>query len=413
MFTIGYYDDSAGHGGTTQYLVELLSALDRRRFRPVVFSPSPSGWHEQVIALGAEVVVGPPRSGTGPSASPLTPVLPIRPTAPPAAGLLTSLRQAVGWHRGLRREIASIAELFRRCPVDLLHSNNVGEEAAPIAARVAAVPRIVGTLHVDPSYDLLGAHDAPRYRALQRRSLTALDLAIAVSDSTASMWRHHLGLTPTDAPKTVVIPNGIRLDRLARRRDMAAAKADLGLPATDLVIGSIGRLDYAKGYIDLIEALPAVVAAVPEVRFVHAGQGPLAETLRREAARLGVAERITWLGFRPDVRDLLEAADVYVQPSWCEAQGLGVLEAAALSVPVVATAVGGLPETLHDGQAGWLAAPRDPAALAQRLIEALQSPELRRRHATALLDRVHRHYTQDHMVTTTMAQYDRLLSEIA
>ncbi|MBK9550495.1 MAG: glycosyltransferase [Gemmatimonadetes bacterium] len=192
------------------------------------------------------------------------------------------------------------------------------------------------------------------------------------------MWRTHLGLTANEPPPTVVIPNGIRLDRLARRHDVAAAKAALGLPPTDLVIGSVGRLDYAKGYIDLIEALPTVLSAVPEVRFVHAGQGPLAETLRREAARLGIAERITWLGFRPDVRDLLEAADVYVQPSWCEAQGLGVLEAAALSVPVVATAVGGLPETLDQGQAGWLASPRDPRrALALHLIDALRSPALR------------------------------------
>jgi hypothetical protein len=61
-------------------------------------------------------------------------------------------------------------------------------------------------------------------------------------------------------------------------------------------------------------------------------------------------------------------------------------------------------------QAGWLASPRDPAALALHLIDALRSPALRLRHATALLDRMHRHYTQDHMVTTTMAQYDRLLS---
>jgi glycosyltransferase involved in cell wall biosynthesis len=219
----------------------------------------------------------------------------------------------------------------------------------------------VGTLHVDPSYDLLGEHDAPRYRALQRRSLTSLDLAIAVSESTASMWRTHLGLTANEPPPTVVIPNGIRLDRLARRHDVAAAKAALGLPPTDLVIGSVGRLDYAKGYIDLIEALPTVLAAVPEVRFVHAGHGPLAETLRREAARLGV-ESGSPGSASSDVRDLLEAADVYVQPSWCEAQGLGVLEAAALSVPVVATAVGAC-RRRWTRRAGWprpVTPPRSP-----------------------------------------------------
>lgn len=413
MFTIGYYDDSAGHGGTTQYLVELLSALDRRRFRPVVFSPSPASWHDGVRELGAEVVTGPPGPRPPSTAAPHDPAMPIRPVAAVRPSAIAALRRTVGWHRGLRREIASLAALFRRHPVDLLHSNNVGEEVAPIAARAAALRRVVGTLHVDPSYDLLGAHDAPRHRTLQRRSLAALDLAIAVSASTATMWRAHLGLRPDDPPPMVVIPNGIRIARLVRRQDTAAAKAALGIPATDLVIGSVGRLDYAKGYADLLEALPAVLAAVPQARLVHAGRGPLDEALQREAERLGIADRITWLGFRADVRDLLEAAEVYVQPSWCEAQGLGVLEAAALEVPVVAAAVGGLPETLADGEAGWLVRPRDPAALAASLVDALQHPDRRRHHAAALLTRLHQHYTQDHMVTNTMAQYDRLLAEAA
>ena len=82
-------------------------------------------------------------------------------------------------------------------------------------------------------------------------------------------------------------------------------------------------------------------------------------------------------------------------------------------MPVVATAVGGLPETLADGQAGWLAAPRDSTSLAACLLEALQAPDLRRLHASALLTRLQQHYTQDHMVTTTVAQYDRLFVEAA
>lgn len=208
----------------------------------------------------------------------------------------------------------------------------------------------------------------------------------------------------------VVIPNGIRLERLVRRRDASSAKRALGIPETDLVIGSLGRLDYAKGYADLLEALPSVLMAVPHARFVHAGSGPLAATLKAEAERVGIASRVTWLGFQNEVRDLLEATDVYVQPSWCEAQGLGVLESAALDVPVVATAVGGLPETLAFGAAGWLSPPRDSRALGSRLVEALQTPALRQTFAAALRARLHHHYTQDLMVARTMRQYERLRS---
>jgi glycosyltransferase involved in cell wall biosynthesis len=294
--------------------------------------------------------------------------------------------------------------------VDLLHTNNVGAEPAPIAARRAGVPRLLGTLHVDPSYDLVGAERARRFLRLQQRSMAALDRAIAVSADTALAWRTHLGLRDTDRPPMVVIPNGIRLDRLTRRRPIAEAKRALGLEPEDLVIGSLGRLDYAKGYADLIEALPTILANVPRARFVHAGRGPLAEALALEASRLGIEQRVLWLGFRSDVRDLLEATDVYVQPSWCETQGLGVLEAGALGIAAVTTTAGGLPETVGDSS-GWTVPPRAPEALAATIIAVLGNQADRERMGLRFQARVRAKFSHDRMVADTMLQYDALLTQ--
>lgn len=410
MLTLGYYDDSAGHGGTTQYLVELISALDRRRFRPVVFSAAPAPWHEAIRGLDAEVVTGSARTvnAAAPAQGSDEVRRPIRPVPRPRPSLLAAGRQTLGWHLGVRRETAELAALFRSRRVDLLHSNNVGEEVAPIAARSAGYPWVIGTLHVDPTYDLLEERSAPRFRRLQTRSLQALDVAIAVSARTEEEWRRHLHLDANHAPRVVVIPNGIRADRLRRRRSLKEAKAAIGIADDDLVIGSLGRLDYAKGYADLLDALPAVLAHIPKARFVHAGTGVLSAALADHARRLGVAERITWLGFRAEVRDLLEATDLYVQPSWCEAHTLSVLEAGALSLPVVASDVGGHAETLAP-TAGWIVPARDPAALARELLAALLDAGERQRRGERLGERVRTRYTQTRMVAETMAQYDLLL----
>jgi glycosyltransferase involved in cell wall biosynthesis len=401
--TIGFYDESPTHSGTTQYLLELLGALDRSRYAPVVFSRRPVAWHDACIALDAEVVTS---SSTAPAAAdpesddPGSPGLPA-----PRPSPWIALRQAIGLRRWFARETRALATLFQQHPVDLLHSNHAGEEPAPFAARQAKIPVVIGTLHVDPTYDLFGERRSATHRALQRKSLAALDLAIAVSSSTEQEWRKHLKIGRTDRPTFAVVPNGIRIERLARRHSRDEAKELLGIPATTTVFGSAGRLDWAKGYGDLVTAMPAILAALPDTVFVHAGRGPLAGRLAREATSLGVSDRIRWLGFRPDVRDLLEACDLYVQPSWCEAQGLAVLEAGALDIPALVTDVGGMPESVDRGAAGWVVAARNPDALAAGIVAAIRDPADR---GQRLGDRVRKQYTSERMVRDTMSLYDSL-----
>ncbi|MBA2292891.1 MAG: glycosyltransferase family 4 protein [Gemmatimonadales bacterium] len=407
MHTIGFFDDSAGPGGTTQYLVELLTALNREQFRPIVFSPRPAPWHAAMVALEAEVITG-PRLQVEPRSAPVSTatLLPTRSGPRPTVGIVRRTRRALAWRLGLQRDLNTLEALFRRKPVDLLHSNNTGEEPAPIAARRAGIPRILGTLHVDPDFDL---RQSRRHIRLTRACFAALDRAIAISENTASAWRAHLDLGPEDQPPFTVIPNGINLARLERRHGRAEAIARLGLPADVRIIGSVGRLDYEKGYADLIEAMPAILRAVPNAVVLHAGAGPLAASLATECQRLDITDHVRWLGFRQDVRDLLEAADLYVQPSWREAQGLAVLEAGAMGVPVIATQVGGMVESLANGDAGTIIPPMNPPALADAVIGVLLDPAPALAKAAVLQTRIQTHYTDQLMVTETMNLYQKLL----
>jgi glycosyltransferase involved in cell wall biosynthesis len=106
----------------------------------------------------------------------------------------------------------------------------------------------------------------------------------------------------------------------------------------------------------------------------------------------------------------LETIDVYVQPSWCEAHPLSLLEAGALEIPVVATRIGGMPESLDDGRAGLIVPARNPEALARAIIQLLGSTELRRTTGHALGERVRARYTNERMVAVTTALYDDLLA---
>jgi glycosyltransferase involved in cell wall biosynthesis len=144
--------------------------------------------------------------------------------------------------------------------------------------------------------------------------------------------------------------------------------ADAGRP--NLVL-FLGRLQPEKGLFDLMEAVAALRPAVPDVRLVCAGEGERDAALRH-AERLGIADAVrftAWVG-PSGKRALLETASVLALPSYEEAMPLGLLEAMAAGVPVVATPVGGIPEILVDGASGFLVAPGDTATL-QRLLRKL------------------------------------------
>jgi glycosyltransferase involved in cell wall biosynthesis len=147
----------------------------------------------------------------------------------------------------------------------------------------------------------------------------------------------------------------------------------------------VGRLVWVKGFDVLVAALPGVVAEVPSARAILVGEGPERTALDGQAAALGVGDRLR-LGGAADAVGLLEslaAADVCVAPSRNEGMGRALVEAMALGLPVVGSAVGGIPSVIGPDEAGRLIPPDDPQALTAALVELGRDPILRAKVAEA------------------------------
>jgi glycosyltransferase involved in cell wall biosynthesis len=153
-------------------------------------------------------------------------------------------------------------------------------------------------------------------------------------------------------------------------------------PARGRMILYVGRLDRAKGLVDLLEALSALRLRMPDATLVCAGDGD-ARTLRLEAEKLGVADAVSFTGWigAEQRRALMQRASVFVLPSYFEAMPMSLLEAMAARLPVIATRVGGIPDVVEDGVSGLLFEPGDVAALHRLIARVLHDPALAARLA--------------------------------
>jgi glycosyltransferase involved in cell wall biosynthesis len=208
-----------------------------------------------------------------------------------------------------------------------------------------------------------------------------------------------------------VIPNGVDLSRFATPPPPCSFRRELGVPREAPLIGVVARLEPEKGHAVLLDAWPEVAAAVPEARLVIVGEGSQCEALRAavDAMPRDAARRVIFTGRRDDISALTAELAVAVLPSLREAQGISLLEAMARRVPVVASAVGGIPEVVTDGVSGLLVPPSDPPALARELIRLARSAALRRRLGEAGYDTVRDRFSIDAQVRRTQAIYDEEL----
>jgi glycosyltransferase involved in cell wall biosynthesis len=405
-YVVGYYDDSKSPGGTTRYLLTLLSGLDRDEFQPVLFALEHRTWHKDAAALGTKIVLLNPAPVGGDPA-------PVRSPEPVSkAPIRIKLPKKVAWTLGTMREISMLRQLFNKHTVDLLHTNNAGAEPAPIAARLSSIPRVLATLHVDPSYDLENLRNSWSDRLLEMTSMRAQHHSIAVSNATADAWIRRCMFSSKRADHAItVIHNGVDVAKLKRTQSIQTAKASRGWD-NKFVIGSIGRLEAAKGYEFLLRGLPEIFKRNANLVVEVAGRGDLLDRLEKLAAELGIGDRVEFLGFTANVKDFLEGIDVYVQPSLCEALGIANLEASAMGVPVVASDVGGIPECVIDGETGFTVPARNPEALCNAIAQLISDPALREQMGKAGRKLVQEKFRDDQMVQATQQVYRSLLTSI-
>jgi len=268
-----------------------------------------------------------------------------------------------------RGVLPALQQIVARRQIDLVDAQDYKAAffAFHLARREGVAP--VATLH-----GWSGHHWRERlvYYPAERLLAATFPLAIAVSGEirdTLVRW----GSRPD---RVHVLANGI--DPAAFRRNTARTaqvRSSLGIAATDAVIGAVGRLAWEKRFDVLVEAVAQLLPHRPELKLIIAGEGDRRDALQRQIDRLGIAPRCRLLGHRPDVIDLYQAMDLFVQSSDHEGSPTVVVEAMAMEVPVVATRVGGTGELVEHEVHGLLVPRRDPSAMAAAIDRTLGNRE--------------------------------------
>jgi glycosyltransferase involved in cell wall biosynthesis len=304
------------------------------------------------------------------------------------------------------RAALDLARLFRRERVDLVHTHtSKAGFVGRLAARLARVPLVVHTPHGHVFYAYWGAARTRLYLGLERLAARWTDRLIALTERGVE---EHLARGVGRADQWVAIPSGVETASLrARAPARGLARARTGLPPDATVVVGVGRLIPVKGFDVLIAALPEIRAAVPSVQAVLVGEGPARASLEAQARRLGVGARVRITGVPDDVSPWIAGADVLAVPSRNEGMGRVLIEGMALGVPVVATATGGIPSVLGEGEFGVLVPPDDPPALAAALIDLLRDPARRDKLAEAGRRRA-QEFTVEVMVERLIRLYDEL-----
>jgi len=207
------------------------------------------------------------------------------------------------------------------------------------------------------------------------RSLAGIDHVTAISRVTLDRFVAWSGVEPQ---KTSLLPCCVDLERFTPGERDAALRARLGLTGKRVLM-TLGRLateERAKGFDEVIEALPQLVEAVPDVVYLICGTGNDAGRLASKAAALGIGERVVFAGYvaEPEKPDYYRLADAFVLASRCEGFGIVVLEALACGVPVLASAIDGSSEAILDSNLGSCVDPTDAVALQHALRALLERP---------------------------------------
>jgi glycosyltransferase involved in cell wall biosynthesis len=282
--------------------------------------------------------------------------------------------------------LAELVRLIRRERPAIVHTHtSKAGFIGRLAAVIARVPAVIHQPHGHIFYGYFSPRRTAVFTTLERWAARWTDRIITLTDRGTD---EHLARDIGCAEQYVAVPSGVPTDELrAAAPPRGGARARLGLDPDAFVVVGLGRLVPIKGFDLLARALPAVVAQIPSARVLLVGDGAERAYLGAIASSMGVTERLQMTGETEDMTSYLAAADVVAVPSRNEGMGRVIVEAMALGLPVVATAVGGIPDVVTDGECGRLVEPEDVDALGAALIELGRDPALRRKLGEAAVRR--------------------------
>jgi len=379
---------TAGNGGAQEHTWSLVQALDKARY------------DVEVVLLGE-----------GPSVRRFE-----------RAGFRTTVIDTPDDREAVARLVALMVER----PPQVIHQHMyrgevVGTRAA-LTLGEAGLPRpyVISTVH---SSRVRSNEDRDLLRALTPH----MDRLVAVSRAIVAK----IAMEGRSGPPVELIYNGVDLSRYDHLEACCTLPEEYGFAEGTPMVGVVARLEAEKGHDTLLAAWPRVLARVPEARLLIVGEGSRCDALKDQAEALGLmgdpcsgescvgtrharpGAKVVFTGRREDVPAVTAALDVAVLPSYREALGLVVLEAMALSRPVVATNVGGIPEMVEHERTGLLVPPHDPSALADGIVRLLLDHPLADILARAGHDLVHERFCIERMVQAVETIYDEGATAVA
>ena len=297
--------------------------------------------------------------------------------------------------RAYRLERRRLGEALKAMGPDVVHTHGYRADV-----QGEAVARALGVATVTTVHGFTGGGLKNRlYELLQRRAFRRFGAVVAVSKPLGA----ELAASGVPAARVHVIPNAAPEPRVML--DRGAARRELALPDGGFVLGWVGRLSLEKGPDILVEALPLLP---PDITAVVIGAGRAAGMLEQLAAARGVAGRVRWCGLVPDAGRLFAAFDCFVLSSRTEGTPIVLFEAMAAGTPIVATAVGGVPDVLSPREA-VLVSSGDPGALAAAIASVREDPAGARGRAEAARHRL----AEERRLEPWVAQYDAVYRHLA
>ena len=364
MKTILHLIETSGPGGAERMLISLVESLPKHEYRSLICLLKEGWLNDELRRRGFETVIIPqPRSVD------------------------------VNW-------LWAVWNMVRARRVDLMHSHEFAMNTyGGLISLITGIPQIA-TVH-GKNYYYKRWHRRLAYRFVARHGRM-----VAVSEDCRRFLSDNVGVP---LKNILTIYNGIPTEGYQPSSSIRAnIRSALRVISDQPVIGTVGNLYPVKGQTFLLQAMSAIVRHRPDCWLIIAGRGDLESTLKREAKELGIERNVLFLGYRADVTELLQAMDVFVLPSLSEGLSLSILEAMAAGKPVVATAVGGNPEIILDGQTGYLVLPGNADALAEKILQLLEKPT----HAREVGQRSRLHVMQEFSLSRMVNRYLLLYVEL-
>lgn len=308
------------------------------------------------------------------------------------------------------RTLWTLYRLFRRWRPSIVHTHTAkAGTAGRLAARLARVPIVLHTFHGHVFHGYFSPRKTRAFIYIERALARLSDRIVTVSEGQRAELTAY-GIAPLD--KIAVVPLGFELDELLHcQPHRGELRAELGLTADTPLVGIIARLTAVKNHHLFLETARLIAQEEPATRFLVVGDGELRGELESYARELSLADQVLFLGWRADMPRIYADLDVVALTSHNEGTPVSLIEGMAAGVPVVSTAVGGVPDIVADGVYGYLVPPDDAEGLARAIVSLIRDREKAQAMGQAGREATSERFGVERLISDVERLYTQLLTE--